>query len=412
MGKAINDFIRNFQDMYVTKRTTIENFPSNISSIELNILNSQLNSINDQLVLLSNLTNKATEENLEEYLRIKEILESKIDYVSEVSNMFLYLNSFYDMDTVVDLKNYNLKNTAVNDSIVFDNVQKGLTLRNVSNTYNCLQTIVNGKSLVYYNTNLAYHTGITLDSPYLDLLDIKSISVRKVDGTILNLPFLSNTNNTQFLKHDYISSTQIIIDLNIDVNALPVEVQDYYKSLKVSLIDYTYEEKGSLVLEQFDYSSSGLFNIIYNSTVPANTYVNLDLNIIGLDINGNRVNSFSTTLGIGSPELCKRLDEIDFNKVKTITSIYIGNKQSTSKKLLDKDYLLNLDNKNEIFVTYLPLNNSNEFGSSYKVLNNQGIRVTDKNINKLQIYSTIEMITFNKNSAPLLKMLTGVTKHV
>ena len=153
MGKAINDFIRNFQDMYVTKRTTIENFPSNISSIELNILNSQLNSINDQLVLLSNLTNKATEENLEEYLRIKEILESKIDYVSEVSNMFLYLNSFYDMDTVVDLKNYNLKNTAVNDSIVFDNVQKGLTLRNISNTYNCLQTIVNGRSLVYYNTN-------------------------------------------------------------------------------------------------------------------------------------------------------------------------------------------------------------------------------------------------------------------
>ena len=66
MGKAINDFIRNFQDMYVTKRTTIENFPSNISSIELNILNSQLNSINDQLILLSNLTNKATEENLEE----------------------------------------------------------------------------------------------------------------------------------------------------------------------------------------------------------------------------------------------------------------------------------------------------------------------------------------------------------
>lgn len=412
MGKFINDFIKNFQDMYVVKRTTIENFPSNISSIELKILNSQLDSIEEQLNALSELTNKASKENLDEYLKIKNILESKIDYVSEVSNMFLYLNSFYDMNTVVDLKNYNLKNTAVNDLIVSDNVQKGLTLRNVSNTYNCLQTIVNGRSLVYYNTNLSYHSGITLDSPFLDLLDIKSISVRKVDGTILNLPYSSNINNTQFLKHDYISSTQIIIDLNVDINALPLEIQDYYKGLRISLTDYTYEEKGTIVLEQFDYMSSGLFNIIYNATVPANTFINLDLNIIGLDLNGNTVNSFSTTLGIGSPILCKRLDEIDFNKVQTITSIYINNKQTTSKKLLDKEYLKSLNNKNEVFVTYLPRNDSTELGSSYRVLNNQGIRIIDKNINKIQIHSTIEMITFNKNSAPLLKMLTGVTKHV
>lgn len=412
MGKFINDFIKNFQDMYVVKRTTIENFPSNISSIELKILNSQLDSIEEQLNALSELTNKASKENLDEYLKIKNILESKIDYVSEVSNMFLYLNSFYDMNTVVDLKNYNLKNTAVNDLIVSDNVQKGLTLRNVSNTYNCLQTIVNGRSLVYYNTNLSYHSGITLDSPFLDLLDIKSISVRKVDGTILNLPYSSNINNTQFLKHDYISSTQIIIDLNVDINALPLEIQDYYKGLRISLTDYTYEEKGTIVLEQFDYMSSGLFNIIYNATVPANTFINLDLNITGLDLNGNTVNSFSTTLGIGSPVLCKRLDEIDFNKVQTITSIYINNKQTTSKKLLDKEYLKSLNNKNEVFVTYLPRNDSTELGSSYRVLNNQGIRIIDKNINKIQIHSTIEMITFNKNSAPLLKMLTGVTKHV
>lgn len=412
MGKFINDFIKNFQDMYVVKRTTIENFPSNISSIELKILNSQLDSIEEQLNALSELTNKASKENLDEYLKIKNILESKIDYVSEVSNMFLYLNSFYDMNTVVDLKNYNLKNTAVNDLIVSDNVQKGLTLRNVSNTYNCLQTIVNGRSLVYYNTNLSYHSGITLDSPFLDLLDIKSISVRKVDGTILNLPYSSNINNTQFLKHDYISSTQIIIDLNVDINALPPEIQDYYKGLRISLTDYTYEEKGIIVLEQFDYMSSGLFNIIYNATVPANTFINLDLNITGLDLNGNTVNSFSTTLGIGSPILCKRLDEIDFNKVQTITSIYINNKQTTSKKLLDKEYLKSLNNKNEVFVTYLPRKDSTELGSSYRVLNNQGIRIIDKNINKIQIHSTIEMITFNKNSAPLLKMLTGVTKHV
>ena len=71
MGKAINDFIKNFQDMYVVKRTTIENFPSNISSIELKILNAQLDSITEQLDSLSQLTNKASEENLDEYLKIK-----------------------------------------------------------------------------------------------------------------------------------------------------------------------------------------------------------------------------------------------------------------------------------------------------------------------------------------------------
>ena len=412
MGKAINNFINNFQDMYVVKRTTIENFPQNISAIELKIINSQSDSISEQLESLTNLTSKASKENLEEYNKIKNILESKIDYVSEVSNMFLYLNSFYDMDTVVDLKNYNLTNTSINNLLVYDNIQKGLTLRNVSNAYNCLQTAVTGRSLVYYNTNLAYHSGITLDSPFLDLLDIKSISVRKVDGTILNLPYSSNTDSTQFLKHDYVSSTQIIIDLNVDINALPTEIQDYYKGLKVSLIDYTYEEKGTSVLEEFQYSSSGLFNIIYNATVPDNTFINLDLNITGLDTNGNKVNSFFTTFGLGSPILCKRLDEIDFNKVQTISSVYINNKQTTSKRILNKDYLESLNNKNEIYITYVPLNDSSTNNSSYRVLNNQGIRITNKNITTLQIHSTVEMITFNKNSAPLLKMLTGVTKYV
>ena len=73
MGKAINNFINNFQDMYVVKRTTIENFPQNISAIELQIVNSQLDSISEQLESLTSLTNKASKENLEEYEKIKNI---------------------------------------------------------------------------------------------------------------------------------------------------------------------------------------------------------------------------------------------------------------------------------------------------------------------------------------------------
>ena len=71
MGKAINNFINNFQDMYVVKRTTIESFPQNISAIELQIINSQLDSISEQLESLTNLTSKASKENLEEYNKIK-----------------------------------------------------------------------------------------------------------------------------------------------------------------------------------------------------------------------------------------------------------------------------------------------------------------------------------------------------
>lgn len=412
MGTKVKNFIQNFQDMYVVKRTTIENFPSNISGIELKILDSQLKDISNKLILLTELSNDASEESLEEYLKVKEILEKKIEYVSEIANMFLYLNSFYDMETVIDLFNQDLKNITTNSLLSYDNTQNALTLRNVSNNYKCVQTINSGRSLVYYNTNLSYHTGLTLDSPYLELLDIKSISVRKVDGTILNLPYSSNTSTTQYLKHDYLSSTQIIIDLNVDLNALPVEIQDYYKTLDVTLIDYTYEEKGDISLNEYTYVSGGLYNIIYNATVPDNSFINLNLDIIGLDINGNKLDSFSTILGIGTQVICKRLDEIDFNTVESITGIYVNNRFTKNKKLLNKTYLENLINKNEVYVTYIKLNNSEELGSSYKILNNQGIKILNNNIISLQVFTNIEMITFNKNTAPTLKMLTGVTKNV
>lgn len=412
MGQKVKDFVQNFQDMYVVKRTTIEDFPKNISGIELKLLDMQLKDITNKLSVLTELSNQASIESLEEYEKVKSILEDKINYVSEVSNMFLYLNSFYDMDSVIDLFNQDLKSIPSNSLIAFDNTQNALTLRSVSNNYKCVQTVSSGTSLVYYNTNLAYHSGITLDSKYLDILDIKSISVRKVDGTILNLPYSSDTINTQYLKHDYLSSTQIIIDLNVDLNVLPIEVQDYYKALEVTLIDYTYEEKGDTSLDNYTYISGGLYNIIYNATLPANSFINLSLDIIGLDINGNKLNSFSTILGIGSQLLCKRLDEINFNKVETITGIYINNKFSSNKKLIDKNYLQNLSNKNEVYVVYIQTNDSDKLGSSYKVLNNQGIRITNPNIISLQVSSNIEMITFNKNTAPTLKMLTGVTKNV
>ena len=407
MGQLVKNFLRNFQDLYVHKKTTIDQFPEVMTNIELQLLDTQLESIKTDLEALDSLTLEASKEVLIEYKKVVEILEEKIEYVADISNMFMYLNSFYDMNNVVDLSNYSLKNIQNNENLIYDNQQKGLTLRSRANTYQCIK-VLNATSITFYNTNLSYHSGISLDSDYLSLLDIKSISVRKVDGTILKLDLNNIDSTTYYLRHEYLTSTQIIIDLNVDINALPLEQRAYYEDLELSLIDYTYVSYGDMVFDNTRYKSSDLFNIIYNCNLPNNTYSNLILNIVGLDINQNVVNTISYTLPLSSPLTCKRLDNINFNEVKEITGIYLNNKFTSTKNVLNKEFLESRTNKNEYFVIYK--STSNNLNNSYKLLNSQGLKINNKNINELSISCSIELYSFNENSSPLITMLTGVTK--
>lgn len=412
MGKKITNFLTNFQDMYVNKRTTIENFPNNITGIELSLLDLQLTSIKESLDSLSFLTKEATEENLYEYKKTIEILENKIDYISEVSNMLLYVNSFYDMSNVVDIKNYNLRDSSKNSSLVFDSTQKGLTLRNVENSYQCSKEQTSGTSVTFYNTNLTAHSGISLDTPYLDLIDIKAITLRKIDGTIFNLPIDKFNKDTHYIRHDYLTSTQIIIDFYVDVTALPVEQQEYYNSLKLSLIDYKYIGEGNVVLDTFEYSSSDIFNYIYDYSIPSDCFINNLMTIDLLDINKNKISTVNLDYPIGNPLLCRRLDNLNFNTVEEIKGIYMNNSYRSSKKAISREYLQTLNNKNEVFIVYLPkITDTNKANNYIRSLNNQGFILNNKNVKYINLSICIEMYSFNEGSAPILKTMAGVTKY-
>lgn len=407
MGKFISKFIEEFQDMYVTKKTTVTSFTGNLSSIETNIINQQLDSLVTQLEELGELSKNASKELLEEHKKLLEILENKVEYVSDISNMFLYLNSFYDMNNLVDLKDYNLREYTGTEGVVYNNTQKGLTLKSTSVNYKPIKssTIVN-KVVTFYNTNLSMHSGIILSSPVLDILVIDKITIYKDDGTTLILNVDGFSNNSYYITHDLLSSVQIEVSFNLNHIS---NTQAYMESLELELIDYKYIKEGSITLAEEGYTSSSMFNLIYDCNLPNKTYANIDLTVTGLDINDNIINTMVVTLPLSSPLVCKRLDNLDWNNVSELTGIYVNNHYSNKKKLLSRDFLESRDNKNEIYVIFK--SKINHLNNSYSILNNQAIKIKNKNIKYLNIAPTIELFSFNENVAPLVSMLSGAIKH-
>lgn len=413
MGKLLENFVENFQDMYVVKTTTIESFPDNITGVELILLEKQLESLRTQLFGLSELTRLATEETVQEYAKTIEILEGKINYVSEVSNILMYINSFYDMSNVVDIQNYNLRSDFGNNQLVYDNTQKGLSLRNISTNYQCSKVTLSGSSVVFYNTNLSYHSGVSLESPYLNLIGIKSVTIRKTDGTVINLSVTDLNEGTHYLKHDLLSSTQIVVEFYNDITTLPLEVQKYYNSLRLSLIDYTYEGEGSVVLPESEYSAAEMFNFITEYDIPSDCFINNLVAVDLLDINDNKITTLNLTLPIGNPTVCRRLDNLDYNLIEIISGIYINNKyRSNVNNSITVDYLKTLANKNEIYIVYIPKSSTVDQANKFiRSLNNQGFVINRRNVKKLKVSMCIEMLSFNKNLSPVLNTLVGVTKN-
>jgi len=412
MSVSVQDFIQNFQDMFVLKTNTVTSFPNNLSNIELNLINNQLTDISNRLLSLSELTKKGSEENLKEYIQIIEILNNKLDYIEDLSDMLLYINSFYDMDNVLDIFNHNLNQSNGDNNLIYDNEQKSLTLKGITNNFNCPKEMVDGTTFIYYNTNLSFHSGIYLHSEYLDIISIKNITLIKVDGTVIKLPFTNFLKDYNYIKHDYLNSTQISVEFNVNILALPPEQQEYYKSLKISLMDYKYTTEGKLVLEPYEYKSNKLLNYIYNTTIPNDTFINLSLDIDLKDINSNKLKSISTTLSVGTQKICRQLNNIDFNSVQNIIGIYINNKYKENiNNKITIEYLEKLENKNEIYVIYLKKQKEEDLlNDNYSVLNNQGIVFKNRNIKYITVHPVLEFYSFNENLSPSLKILTGVTK--
>ena len=283
----------------------------------------------------------------------------------------------------------------------------------MSNNFSCPKEIVDGQIFVYYNTNLSYHSGIIIHSEYLDILSIKNILLIKGDGTTLRLPFTNFSKNSLYIKHDYLTSTQISVEFNVNILALPSEEQEYYKSLKLSLMDYEYLSEGSLNLQPLTYSADRTFNFINNISLPANTFLNLSLDIDLLDINENKINTVSPLISLGSQTACKSLNNINFNTVQNILGIYINNHYKENKKdKITKEYLESLENKNEIYVIYKSkIEEKDKLNNYYTVLNNQGIVFKNRNIKNIKVYPKLEFFSFNNNLSPTLKILIGITKY-
>lgn len=412
MSNNVNNFVRDFQDMFVIKENTVRSFPNNLTEVEAALIDLQLEDIRDKLYSLSQLTLKGSEENLQEYKKVVEVLTDKLDYLENLSDMLLYINSFYDMDNVLTIKNYDLKNSS-QDAIIYDNNVKGLTLRHVANSFDCPKDLNDGLSFTYYNTNLSYHSGIILNSPYLDLLNIKSIVVIKSDGTTIRLPLSDFHKNSYYIEHEFLSSTQVVVEFNNNILSLSEEEQEYYKSLKLSLVDYEYVTEGSVVLDTEIFETKRLLNFINSSILPNDCFINMNLVLDLLDVNENKINTVSLCLPVGGQEVCKRLDRIDFDEVSEILGIYINNKYKKNiRDKIKKEYLESLSNKNEVYIIYLNKQKEEDVLNNYlKVLNNQGIVLNNKNIKNIVAYTNLDFFTFNKNLSPSLKMLLGVSKE-
>ena len=413
MGEKITNFLTNFQDMYISRNTTIGLFPNNITGMELLMLDKQLDGLQTSLSELSTLSKEASKEHLEEYTKLIAILNEKVDYVGEVANILLYLNSFYDMSNVVDIKNNNLRNSVSNGYLVYDTNQKGLTLRSTSSNYQCSKELNSeGTILTFYNTNLSYHSGLSLEANHLDLLSIKAITIRKVDGTIINLPVSELNVGTHYLKHDFLNSTQVSVEFGASIYQLPIEFQNYYNSLNISLIDYNYISSGDLVLQPETYTSSDYLNFIYDYNIPSDCFINNILTVDLLDINQNTLNSLQLTFPVGNPVVCRTLSRVNPQTIEEIVGIYINNKYRENKKDIAYEYLDSLPNKDEIYLVYIPTNTKvNKLNNFIRAINNQGIKINNKNIKYLNVYSTIEMFSFNPKLSPTLNTMTGVTKY-
>lgn len=405
-NENIKMFLKEFQDLYVTKKTSIDLFPGNITEIELRLINTQLQNIYDNLEELSSLTLNASREISSNYKNIIQSLEDKINYISDTADIFFKINSFFDNTEVKDVFNYNLKEVTEKSSTIFDDFQKGITLQSEANAFKCPSNIENN-ILTFYNTNFCYHSGINIESNYLDLLKINSISIKKLDGTVLNLTLPKIDAKSIYIKHDLLTSSQVIIEFQ--VNPIFSGNPEYYQDLKMSLIDYDYKNEGYFVLEPKEYESSDIFNLITDYEIPNHCFINTNLDINLLDINKNIVFSTVITLPIGNSLVCKRLDNIDLNQIDVIEGLYVKNK--FSNKNLTKTYIESLLQKNEKYIIYKAKQEEIlEVNNYIKVIDSLGFNIINKHVKYLDISTNIELFSFNEKSSPTIQLITGVSK--
>lgn len=402
----ISNYLKDFQDMYVDITPNLSGLSTNLTKIELRDLENYLNKLSSVVAELNSLTSETSEELSKHYDDLYRIFDEKLDYIGDMADVYNYINSYFDMKVVRDISIFNLS-TKTSDTCIYDQNSKGVTLKSVNSLFKCSKTITDN-IITFYNTNTASHSGIHLSSPFLDLLDVTQITIRKADGTVLELEISKTDNKEYYIHHEDLISSQIVIQFTpLSSNQT---LLSYLQTVNLNLIEYSYGIEGYLPLTTTELASSDLFSIVVESTIPSNTYSNINLGLELLDINGNVIDTVDTSIPINSNMICKRLDRINYNEVGSFEYLIIKGKKTQNK--ISEDYLKSLEFQNEKYVVYIPKDLSENKVNKYLTkLGNNSFRVNTKIVDKLRFTPTIELFSFGSTNSPIIKNIVGVTKN-
>lgn len=402
----ISNYLKDFQDMYVDITPNLSGLSTNLTKIELRDLENYLNKLSSVVAELNSLTSETSEELSKHYDDLYRIFDEKLDYIGDMADVYNYINSYFDMKVVRDISIFNLS-TKTSDTCIYDQNSKGVTLKSVNSLFKCSKTITDN-IITFYNTNTASHSGIHLSSPFLDLLDVTQITIRKADGTVLELEISKTDNKEYYIHHEDLISSQIVIQFTpLSSNQT---LLSYLQTVNLNLIEYSYGIEGYLPLTTTELASSDLFSIVVESTIPSNTYSNINLGLELLDINGNVIDTVDTSIPINSNMICKRLDRINYNEVGSFEYLIIKGKKTQNK--ISEDYLKSLEFENEKYVVYIPKDLSENKVNKYLTkLGNNSFRVNTKIVDKLRFTPTIELFSFGSTNSPIIKNIVGVTKN-
>lgn len=400
MSDKIKQFLDNFQDYYVKRTVDLTNLGTNLSSVDLRYTELVFDSLKEELEKLNNLSKDATQEALSHYKKLFQILHEKLDYIEETTEVFNYINTTFDRDSIVDLYNFNLRY----NGIAYNSKEKALTLKSISSLFKCPK-VVRDTSITFYNTSSCSHSGLYFDSNFLKLLDVTSIVIRRTDGTLLDLD-VTQADLENYIRHEALVSAQIDIQFGESVYDYP----QYLQTIDLHLIDFTYERENHVVLESTELKAGSIFSFITSGITPDDTYVNINVALELLDVNGNEITKIVTTLPVNSPYVCKRLDQVDYKEVESIYKLYIKDKSTTVG--LSKTYLDSLDFKEEYFVIYKTKESIvNQVNKYVTRLGNTSFRLS-KTAAKIRVSPTLELYSFKDRLTPTMNYITGVSKNV
>lgn len=401
MNKNLNLFLNSFQDMYLENDIKLDKYPLNLIENEYTILYNRIANLSLNYTENYELIEKTVYEFEKLLDTTVKTLNEKLDYINYSAKALSNLVVLYDKYSLIDYKLYNLSNNVLNE--VYYN-KDSLVLRHNSVVYQTTKEVINTKEIIFFNTSKNFHNSIRIEYKNIALLEEVDITVLKTDGTELN--FLKNSlidlEDFFILEHDLINTVHV---------HLKFKQSFISNNLTMSILKNNYVSKGTISLEPYTYKCSKYLTFNWNAVVPNNTYINLNLNAKAYNEEGQAVVEVDFTLPVNNTVICKELELVNFEEIKTLKGIYYNNTFTDEITIENLKDLLSKNLKNR-YVIYLPVEKTkdavtdiiNNFVTNQLVFNNNKIKTTVINAN-LDFYS------FSKNKTPSLSRFIGTSSN-